>query len=341
MDAGEDKDKIIDRLERLRINWHGDGLELKILTILGELYYSQKDYVNAMRVWNNGVQSFKNTSAALDMARKMEETFIIMFNDGTADKLSPLEALALYYEYRGYMPTGTAGNEMIEHLAKRLVGVDLLEQASDLLDYQMRAQLEKEPRSRIGAKLAAIYLLNHQPQKALIALQDSVYGENQILLRLERNRLTAEAIVDLGKPDLAMQTLGQDDSQEAEKIRVRIYWQAKDWEKTTSSIENLLKLRPNITAPITVDESEYLIKLALAYVFQDNREQLQYLRDYFTPLMTNNPNKKVFEFVTSQDVVINSRNFDEVLKSISNTKSFIENYKARVYSKDGNNVTNK
>ena len=332
IDANGNKDKIIDRLERLRLNWHGDGLELKMLTLLGELYYERKDYINAMRVWNNGVQSFKNTASALDMARRMEEVFIVIFNDGIADKLPPLEALALYYEYRNYMPSGTAGNEMTERLADRLVGVDLLDQASDLLDRQMRTQLEKEPRSKIGAKLAGIYLLNHKPDKALITLQDSVYGENQSLLRLQRNRIAAEAMVDLGKLDIAMQTLGDDNSLDTDKIRIRIYWQQKDWSKLAARIENLLKLRPDITAPMSLDESEYLIKLALAYVFQDNKVQLQYLRDYFTPLMKDNPNAQVFDFITSKDISINSRNFDEVLKSVENTDTFIKNYKAKIAS---------
>lgn len=332
MDAGMNKDKAIDRLERLRLNWHGDNLELQVLTLLGELYHEKKDYVNAMRVWNNGVQSFKNTTAAIDMARKMEEVFIIMFNEGVADKLPPLEALALYYEYRNYMPGGTAGNEMLDRLADRLISVDLLEQAAGLLDHQMRAQAEKERRSRTGAKLAATYLMNHQPQKALTALQDSVYGENPVLLRLLRNRLAAEATMDLDKPDLAMQTLGQDDTFEAERIRISIYWKAKDWTKLIASIENILKNRQDITSSITLDESEYLIQLALAYIFTDNKEQLQYLHDYFGPLMVKNQNRKVFEFVTSQDVVPNSRNFDEVIKSINNTRSFIENYHARIDS---------
>ncbi len=335
MDAGMDKDEAIDRLERLRLAWHGDGLELQILTILGELYNERKDYVNAMRVWNNGVQGFKNTAAAIDMARKMAETFIIMFNnDEITSNLSPLEALALYYEYRTYMPSGTAGNEMIDRLAEKLIGVDLLDQASSLLDHQMRVQSEKEPRSRIGAKLATIYLLNHQPQKALNALQDSVYGENSVLLRLLRNRITAECMVDMEKFDLALQTLGNDDDVEAEKIRASIYWKTKDWQNMAARIENILKNRPDITAPITVEESEFLIKLALSYAFQDNKEQMQYLRDYFAPLMANNPNKKVFDFVTSQDIEPNSRNFDSVIASLVNTRSFIENYRARIKTAD-------
>ncbi len=339
MEADADKEKIIDRLERLRLNWHGDNLELQILTILGELYHEKKDYVNAMRVWHNGIQVFKNTATAIDMTRKMEEAFIIMFNDGGADKLPPLEALALYYEYRSYMPKGTAGNEMLDRLADRLVSVDLLEQAANLLDYQMHSQSEKERRSQIGAKLATVYLLNHKPQKALGALQDSVYGENPVLLRLARNRLAAEAMAQLDKPDLALQTLGQDDSLDSERIRINIYWQAKDWQKLTSTIENILKNRQDITAPVTMDESEYLLKLALAYVFTNNKEQLQYLRDYFTPLMVKNPNYKIFDFVTTQDIIPNSRNFDEVIQFVNNTGSFITSYKARIKLPDNKVVT--
>ncbi len=330
MEAGMDKDEAAHRLERLRLSWHGDNLELTILTLLGDLYNEKKDYVNAMRVWNNGVQSFKNTTVAIDMARKMSETFIIMFNDGVADKLPPLEALALYYEYRNYMPTGTAGNEMIDSLVERLISVDLLEQVAGLLDHQMRAQTEKERRSQIGAKLATVYILNRQPQKALTTLQDSVFGENPIMLRLLRNRLAAEAMVNLEKYDLAMQTLGQDDSLETERIRIMIYWKTKEWDKLTRSVENILKDRRDITEPINLDESEHLIKLALAYVFTDNKEQLQYLRDYFGPLMVGNPNRKVFEFVTSPDIAPNSRNFDEVIESVNKTKSFIKDYNARI-----------
>lgn len=330
MEAGMSKEKSIDRLERLRLNWHGDSLELKVLTLLGDLYHEKKDYVNAMRVWDNGIKSFKNTTASIDMKRKMEEAFIIMFNEGIADSLPPLEALALYYEYRSYMPGGIAGSEMLDRLSNRLISVDLLEQAVTLLDHQMRTQTEKEKRSRIGAKLATTYLMNKQPQKALTTLQDSVFGENPVLLRLQRNRLAAQAIMELGKPDLALQTLGQDDSIEAERVRIGIYWKAKDWTKLTSSIEHIVKNRPDITAPINLDESEYLIQLALAYIFTDNKEQIQYLRDYFTPLMANNPNKKMFEFVTAEDVIPTSRNFEEVAEYMSNARSFIRDYKAQI-----------
>lgn len=324
------KQQVIDRLERLRMAWHGDALELKVLTLLGDLYAEQKDYVNAMRIWDDGVNGFPNTPNSIEMAHRMEETFILMFNEGTADTLPAIDALALYYQYKNYAPPGSTGRDMINHLADRLVSIDLLDQASSLLEHQMRYEAEKVQRSQLGAKIATIHLLNHNPKKALQALEDSVYGENPALLRQQRNRLASEALYELGDPDKSWIILGQDDSADAERIRLNIYWDKKDWPNVIHTVEAMLKARKDVSAPITVDESEYVLKLALAYIFQNNTVQLQYLHDYFKPLMANNPNKDVFEFITAADVAPTPTNFDQIIKNLSATRSFINNYKARI-----------
>jgi len=332
---GMDKEKLTkseaaDRLERLRLGWRGDGLELKVLTLLGDIYSEKKDYINAMRVWHGAIQSFPNTAAALTMTRRMQEAFIAMFNGGLSDELPTLEALALYYEYRSYTPSGNTGDELMERLADRLISVDLLDQATALLEHQMKFQVEKEKRSRVGAKLATIHLLNHEPKKALQALQDSVYGENSLLLKLYRNRLTAESMIAMGESDRALLTLGQDNSDEAERLRVDVYWRERDWTKIINSVEGILKRRTDNTAPITLDESELLLKLSLAYVFSDDPAQLKFLRDYFGPLMAKNPNEGIFEFVTSPDIALTTRNFDQVMEKLSKTRSFIDTYNARI-----------
>ena len=324
------KDQAIDRLERLRTSWHGDSLELTILTMLGDMYVEQNKYIEAMRIWHGGVTSFPNTTASLDMSRKMQEAFITVFREGIADKLPPLEALALYYEYKNYMPTGNMANEIINRLADRLIHVDLLNQATVLLDQQMRSAAEKERRSEIGAKLATVYLLNRQPTKALQTLHDSVYGDNPVALRMIRNRLTAQTLLELGQSEKALQVLAQDGDADAERIRIAVFWKEKNWEQLASSVENMLKSRQDITAPVSVEESEYLLRLALAYVFREDRTQLQYLRDYFGPLMKENPNRAMFDFITGGDIQLTTTNFDDVIKNIADTRSFIENYRARI-----------
>lgn len=324
------REDAFERLEKLRLAWHGDRLELQVMTLLGNMYEEQKDFVNAMRIWHGGITSFPNSAIAIEMTKKMQEAFIYMFSEGGADDLPPIDVLAMYYEYQNYAPTGTTGNELTEKLASRLISVDLLAQAAELLDRQMRFSAEKEERSRVGAKLATIHLLNNQPQKALSVLQDSLYGENSLPLRMMRNRITAEALVAQGSVERALHVLGQDTTPEAELIRLNIYWQQRDWEKVIAGVESMLKVRENPANPLTLDETESLLKLALAYIFQNNTVQLQYLRDYFTPLMQDNPYKSLFDFVTNSNVTVTTTNFDEVIQNLSNTRTFIENYQARV-----------
>lgn len=324
-----DKEDAIERLERLRLSWHGDALELSVLTLLGDLYAEKNDYINAMRIWHGGIQSFGSTKEAGIMTQKMQSAFITMFNEGGADILPPLDSLALYYEYRKYTPPGLAGGEMIERLADRLVTVDLLDQAAFMIDQQMRSQAEKETRSRLGAKLATIALLNRQPKRAMTALEASVYGENEPVLRQLRNRLAAQAMVDLGQPAQALQTLGQDNTQDANLIRLNVHWSQKDWPGVIKTAEAMLKERKDITSQLTAKESEAVVKLALAYSFENDNAQLQYLHDYFLPLMENNPQKQVFEFVTNPSPTPSPTNFDEIVESLSRTRSFLDQYRAR------------
>jgi len=332
------REQAMDQLERLRLGWHGDGLELQVVQLLGDLYFDKHDYVNAMRVWQIGVTGFQNTGPAIEMARKMEDTFIRLFNEGIADKMSPLEALALYYEYRNYTPAGATGTQMIEKLADRLVGVDLLSTAAQLLEQQMRTQMEKAERSRIGAKLADIYLMNNQPKRAMKALQDSVYGDNPILQRVKRNQLTAKAMMMLGRPQEALSVLGQDESAGAEKLRAMIFWNEKDWPKITESVESMFKKREDPSAPLTSEEGEFVLRLALSYVFQGDQQQVQYMRDYFGPLMATNPYLEAFNFITAPDIKLNTRNFDDLLATLSNTRGFISNYKARMELADSKSM---
>jgi len=324
------KQDAADRLEKLRLSWHGDNLEIQVLTLLSDIYTEQKDYLNAMRIWHNTIQAFPNTAVALKMDSQMQETFVQVFNDGGFDALPPLEALALYYEYLNYAPAGKAGDKLVERLADKLASVDLLEQAASLLDRQMKFKVEKDKRSRLGARLATIQLMNREPKKAIKALEESMYGDNPLLLKLYRNQLTAESLIDVGELERAMEVLNNDTSIQAEKLRQTIYWKRREWKPLANSIEMVLKQRQDTTAPITMDESELLLKLSLAYIFTNDVPQLLYLRDYFGPLMKDNPNRDLFEFVTTPDISLTTRNFDKLIERLETTRSFIGSYQARI-----------
>ena len=93
------------------------------------------------------------------------ETFDALFLAGKGDALPAIDALGLFYDFRELTPIGRRGDEMIRRLADRLVSVDLLDQAAELLQYQVDNRLQGAARAQVATRLAVIYLMNHKPDR--------------------------------------------------------------------------------------------------------------------------------------------------------------------------------
>lgn len=325
-------DEAIKRLDQLRIVWRGDTLELGLLSFLGQLYTDQGNYLEGLRAWRELVTNFPESSVALTTARDMATTFNKLFTDGVADELTPLQALSIFYEFRELTPVGTAGDSMIQNLADRLASVDLLDRAAALLEHQIEFRQEGETRSSLGAQLALIYLLNEQPEKALAVLQLTGYGNNSEELYRKRQQLTALGLSETGKHERAISMLSGDDSEDATMLRLNIFWKMRDWRNVIRSAEDLLASRADITAPLTITESEYLLQLAIAYVFERDRPQLYYLRNYFDPLMQDNPNRDIFLYITDDTGPVDPKAFEEVTTQINRIESFMQSYRDKISS---------
>ena len=110
-----------------------------------------------------------------DLTRRIQDeaavTFDSLFLGGKGDALPPIEALSLFYDFRELTPIGRRGDEMIRRLADRLVSVDLLDQAAELLQHQVDHRLQGAARAQVATRLAVIYLMNRKPDRALAVLQ--------------------------------------------------------------------------------------------------------------------------------------------------------------------------
>lgn len=328
-DAEIDIPQALARLEPLRIVWRGDDFELGLLQFIGDLYEANNQPREALRAYREIVQFFPNNPGNQDLLAKMADIFVTLFNGGAADKLTPLEALALYYEFRDLTPLEAEGDKMIRNLADRLVQVDLLDRAAALLEHQIRFRLAGEERSRVGAQLALIYLLNHQPKQALSALEVTGYGQNPADLQKSRSLLTARALADLKEPKRALNLLEGDNSPEANQLSLSIYWDEKDWKNVIATGEAMMGRRKDPSAAITPEEGTTLMRLALAYVFERQKDQVQYLRDYFLPLMKGNPEENLFNFIT-QDAPVDYRNLAQLTSHLNNMESFLASYRTKM-----------
>ena len=161
-----------------------------------------------------------------DLTRQIQDeaaaTFDSLFLAGKGDALPPIEALGLFYDFRELTPIGRRGDEMIRRLADRLVAVDLLDQAAELLQHQVDHRLQGAARAQVATRLAVIYLMNRKPDRALAdACRRRAPRDLSNELRDQRLLLEARALSDIGRHDLALEVIANIDEPRGDPAALR------------------------------------------------------------------------------------------------------------------------
>ena len=71
-----------------------------------------------------------------DRRDTLSAEFKHLFLEGGADGMDSLQALALFVDFQDLVPMGPEGDQMVRGLADKLVKLDLLTQAEELLQHQ-------------------------------------------------------------------------------------------------------------------------------------------------------------------------------------------------------------
>jgi len=299
LDAKEiDSAKAIDTLDRLRFVWRGDGFELSVLQKLAALYFADKKYERGLFTMKEAVTHFADYPAAAGLAGRMNALFANLFLNGTVDDLPPRKVLTLFYGFRELMPTGSSGDRVIQALVDRLVDVDLLSQAGELLEHQVTYRLEGVERARAGAQLAVIRLMDRKAKKALAALAESKVARMPNILIERRRHLRAQALIQLDRDEEALELLKKDKSREANLLRADIFWRANDWPRVARTLSTLLASAPT-TAPLDPRISGQILRLAVAYALIPDQKALTRLRKRFAAAMVGDPNRNTFDVITA------------------------------------------
>lgn len=254
------------QLEQLKWRWRGDATELSVIRTLGGLYLSQGRYREALDTLRGAGRRLGDLPGAVELQADLAQAFRALFLDGAADGLQPVQALALFYDFRDLTPVGADGDEMVRRLARRLVDVDLLDQAAELLKYQVDNRLDGVAKAQVATTLATVLLMDRQPEPALQAIWGSRTTLLPTALNAERRALEARALMDLGRYDHALETLGDDRSPEGQQVRAEIFWKQENWAGAAALYEARLGERFRDTAtPLTPDEESRVIRAGVGY----------------------------------------------------------------------------
>ena len=322
---------VITELESLTTVWRGDETEIEALKILARLYTEEGRYRDAFYVMRSAMSVHPNW----DMTRRIQEeaatTFEALFLSGKGDTLPAIDALALFYDFRELTPAGRRGDEMIRRLADRLVSVDLLDQAAELLQYQVDHRLQGAARAQVATRLAVIYLMNHKADRALATLQVTRTAEVSTELRNQRLLLEARALSDIGRHDLALEVATHVDGREAIRLRSDILWTAWRWRESAEQIELLYGDRWKDWQPLSDVEHTDILRAAIGYALGDDALGLGRFREKYAAKMAQTADARAFE-VVSAPIGTAGTEFREIARaaaSVDTLEAFLRDMQAR------------
>jgi tetratricopeptide (TPR) repeat protein len=322
---------ILSELETLTTIWRGDETEVGALEIMARLYTEEGRYRDSFYVMRNAVAAHPDSDMTHRIQNAAAATFNALFLAGKGDALSAIDALALFYDFRELTPIGRRGDEMIRRLADRLVAVDLLDQAADLLQYQVDHRLQGAARAQVAIRLAVIYLMNRKPDRALATLRGSRTADLASELRDQRLLLEARAMSDLGRYDLALEVIANIEGREAIRLRSDILWAARRWAQAAEQIELYYGERWKEWEPLNEVERADILRAAVGYALGEDALGLGRLHERYTAKMTETPDARAFAVVSAPLGTSGAefRNIARAAASVDTLEGFLHDLQSR------------
>ncbi|MDB5359966.1 MAG: hypothetical protein JWO51_1263 [Rhodospirillales bacterium] len=320
-------------LDRLRFVWRGDDFEVRVLRKLAELQIADGDYRSGFRSLRQVLSSYGDNPVSKGVADEMQQYFIDLFLGKAADNIGPLKQLGLYDEFKELTPAGAAGDEIIRKLADQLVKVDLLDRAADLLDSQVKTRLTGIDQARVATQLALVRLLDRRADDAIAALDLPVTVDLPPELVAQRLELRARALAEQGKAADALKLLAGDESADADRLRVDIYWKTQNW----AAVVPVLKrgLNPPEAGKLDEDAARTALKIATAMVLGKDRMGLAALQKQYGAAMERSALKDDFRVVAgnSSSTSGDFKSLADRVAQISDLQGFMTTYRQRLATK--------
>lgn len=318
-------------LETLAVTWRGDDIELEALQQLARIYAAQGRYAESFAAARLATRLSPNSEVSRETQDETSALFAQLFLGEKGDALPPIQALGMFYDYRELTPIGRRGDEMIRRLAERLAAVDLLDQAADLLQYQVDHRLEGAARAQVAARLATIYLMNRKPDRAAGVLRTTRIADLAGELRQQRMLLEARAQSDIGRHDLALDIISNLGGREVTRLRSDIFWAARRWRESAEQIELYYGDRWRDFQPLSAVEKGDVIRAAIGYALAEDALGLARFREKYGPKMSEGADRMAFD-IASQPAAASSAEFTEIAKmaaAVDTLDGFLRDMKQR------------
>jgi tetratricopeptide (TPR) repeat protein len=329
-------------LEDLRFAWRGDIFEFEMLRQLGGLYLDDGVYRNGLEALRQAATYYRDNEEASQVTEQMADVFSRLYLRDGADSMPAVTAIAVYQEFKELTPAGAKGDEMIRKLADRLASVDLLEQAAEILEGQIRFRLSGPLKAEVGARLAVIYLLARQYERAMAALDATNENGLETGLLTQRRHLRARSMMGIGQREPALELLKRDKQKGADSLRAEIFWNAGDWANASKALRRVAKTSGAVKeTPLNEEQANHVLNYAISLTLSGNERGLNRLRRDFGRAFEATSMKDAFRLVTAPTSLgmIDPSTVTARVKLAENFRTFLGEYKSRLKEKGLSSLT--
>lgn len=323
----------IQELEKLRFAWRGDRFEFDLLRRLGDLYIAVGDYRNGLRTMRQAATHFRDYKDAAEVTQKMIDFFSGLYLEDKANSMSPITAIALYDEFKELTPPGKKGAEMVRRLADRLVDVDLLDRAAELLQDQVEFRLEGVEKARVGAQLALIYILAQKFEDSTRILNESSVKDIPKKLADQRRHLRSRSLMGQERIEEALALLKDDKSLDANLLRMEMHWNDHNWVQASKTLNRILRIYGAKTnQPLDELQAQTVLNLGIAMTLSGNERGIERLRMDYGEAMDDSPFRDAFRLIASPETfgLISYTSIAGKVKDVKNFQTFMSAYQERL-----------
>lgn len=311
-------DNAISELEKLRFAWSEINFKKDLLQNLARLYVKKRDYYNGLKTLQELEPLVDEEKKAL-ITQKMVQWFEDIYANNQADDMSAVRSLALYQDFGWLAKLSPLRVDMTQKLADRLVAVDLLPRAQQLLlDLLKDKNLDIQERGKLGARLALIYLFEKKSPEALSILDATEDDNLPETLQAHRRVIRAKTLANLELTEEALLLLQDDYSKNAFLLKSEIFWNAQQWAEASDALKYLVD-KPQKGTELSVEQIGYILDWATALKKAGKDTVLVRLRNKFQPFFVNTKYYSAFNILT------NHLETDKIeLKAIKNAVSDVQ-----------------
>lgn len=327
-----DNTQTISELENFTAMWRGDMIEADALAALSRLYAEERRWREAFTAMRVLTQEHPTAEVTREVGTEMGALFARLFLGEEQDAAPPtLEMVALFYDFSALTPAGRRGDAVIRRLADRLADADLLEQAAELLEYQITNRLQGAARAEVAANAAVMHLMNRKPARAQQILDRTRFANLPGSIAKRRLMLEARALADLSRTDLALELVEDLEGPDVGRLRSDALWSARRWQAAAEMLELNLQDKWRREGPLSEGERQDVLRAAIGYALAGDVIGSDRLRAKYGIKMSGTPDVHGFDIATAPADLRGSE-FQEMARAISMTDTldrFLTDYRAR------------